>query len=88
MRRSTSAGRPWNDGDAAVGDARVVQVFVAERDLRPALGAKREGRRDAVALEVDAVPEAVRVLEHAVQTRTATLSFSGWSRSAVTRLLP
>ena len=41
--------------DATVGDAVVAEVLVAERDLRPVAGAKRERRVDTVALQLEAV---------------------------------
>ena len=53
-------------GDAAIGDPRVVEIFVAGDDLGAAVRHERQGRGDAVTLQADGVPKAVGVLEHAV----------------------
>ena len=45
-----------------------MEVFVAERDLRLALGRDSESWTDTVALQIDVFPETVGVLVHAVQT--------------------
>ena len=53
--------------NAAVRGAVVAEVFVAERDLRLFSGLEGEGWADAVALQIDVLPEAIGVFVHAVQ---------------------
>ena len=56
-------------GDAAVGDALVLEVLVAQRHQRLRARAPAQGRVDARALEPDAVAVALGVLVQAVETQ-------------------
>src|SRR5436190_1903274 len=53
----------------AIGATAVVEVFVAERDLRPVAWEKRERWRDALAFEFDALSEAVGFLINAIEAQ-------------------
>src|SRR6266404_3437585 len=60
-------GSPLKRGNTAVGSSVVTEVLIAKDD--PGLCPRRygESRTDAVTLQIDVFPEAVRVLVHPVQ---------------------
>jgi hypothetical protein len=60
-------GQPVGGRDAAIGDARIPEVLVADGDLGAVAGPDGERRIDPGPLEIDPVPEAAGALEHAVQ---------------------
>src|SRR6185312_4032957 len=61
VERSALEGR-----DATVSRAVVAEMFIAEGDLRLFAGLKGERRADAVALQVDVLPKAIRVFVNSI----------------------